>query len=203
MSSEMSVFSKNDNKSLIVCFGGMALKMGGIIPFEFLNYLKKNFANIADLIFLVDRNQYWYHKGISGISKNIEETVLHINKRIKNRKYETVIFMGVSAGGYAALLFGSLCDNVTHVVSFIPRTLLIRYIDDKHKDIKYHIKNHIEYVLYGELSTKNINDNHHISQCERLNSHDNVTIVRKEFVDMKQMRDSGELTQIIKKILHL
>jgi len=28
----------NNNNNLIVCFGGMALKIGGILPFEFLNY---------------------------------------------------------------------------------------------------------------------------------------------------------------------
>ena len=29
----------NGNKNLIICFGGSALKFGGILPFEFLNYL--------------------------------------------------------------------------------------------------------------------------------------------------------------------
>ena len=29
----------NGNKNLIVCFGGIALQFGGILPFEFLNYL--------------------------------------------------------------------------------------------------------------------------------------------------------------------
>jgi hypothetical protein len=39
----------NGNKNLICCFGGMALKMGGIPPFEFLNYL-------LFLLFLYDNN---------------------------------------------------------------------------------------------------------------------------------------------------
>lgn len=32
---------KKNSENLIVCFGGMALQMGGILPFEFLNYLSK------------------------------------------------------------------------------------------------------------------------------------------------------------------
>lgn len=33
---------KEKSQNLIICFGGPALKMGGILPFEFLNYLSKN-----------------------------------------------------------------------------------------------------------------------------------------------------------------
>jgi len=46
----------------IVCFGGMALQMGGILPFEFLNYLSLHYTN-CDLLFFVDKYQCWYHKG--------------------------------------------------------------------------------------------------------------------------------------------
>ena len=42
----------NGNKSVIITFGGMALKFGGILPFEFLNYLSSNFKNTQDLYFL-------------------------------------------------------------------------------------------------------------------------------------------------------
>ena len=45
--------------------------------------------------------------------------------------------MGVSAGGYASILFGSLC-NVSSVIAFIPRTKLINPINklEKHLDDK-------------------------------------------------------------------
>ena len=42
----------NGNKTLIVCFGGMALQFGGILPFEFLNYLSSLYLDICDLYFL-------------------------------------------------------------------------------------------------------------------------------------------------------
>jgi hypothetical protein len=33
----------NNSNNLIVCFGGMVLKIGGILPFEFLNYLSDTY----------------------------------------------------------------------------------------------------------------------------------------------------------------
>ena len=64
---------KNNSKNLIICFGGMALKMGGILPFEFLNYLSKTFQKNTDLYIYIDKKQCWYHKGIDGITNNIDE----------------------------------------------------------------------------------------------------------------------------------
>ena len=69
----------NGHKLLIVCFGGMALKFGDILPFEFLNYLSSLYVNTCDLYFFIDKHQCWYHKGIHGITNNIDKTVLYIN----------------------------------------------------------------------------------------------------------------------------
>lgn len=77
----------NNSENLIICFGGMALKMGGILPFEFLNYLSKIYKKNIDLYFYIDKNQCWYHKGIDGISKNIDDTVIYINNIIKKSNY--------------------------------------------------------------------------------------------------------------------
>ena len=43
--------------------------------------------------------------------------------------------MGVSSGGYAAILFGSLC-HITNVISFVPRTNLkeIIIVDNKYEN---------------------------------------------------------------------
>ena len=97
--SEISVI--NNKKFLIVCFGGMALKMGGIPPFEFLKYLYSVYSNTCDLIFYIDKHQCCYHKGIKNISNNIDETIIYLNKKISQNNYDKIIFMGTSAGGYA------------------------------------------------------------------------------------------------------
>ncbi len=89
----------NDNNELVILsFGGSALSMGGILPFEFLNFLNKNFPEY-DKYFFIDKYIYWYHKGIKNISSDIESTKLFIEKIIQ--KYNKSIFIGTSAGGYA------------------------------------------------------------------------------------------------------
>ena len=52
-------------------------------------------------LFYIDK--CWYHKGIHDITNNIDETVLYFNTIIKAGNYKKVIFMDVSAGGYAAI----------------------------------------------------------------------------------------------------
>ena len=192
----------NGKKILICCFGGMAKKMGGILPFEFLNYLTLNYGDMCDLIFYVDDNQCCYHKGIHGISTNIEDTVQYINEKISKGEYEKIIFMGVSAGGYASILFGSLCKNITHVISFIPKVILNNPYDKKYKNLKTFINTKTQYILIGDKGIKDINDNHHIRHCEELKNFTNVTIIRKQRVDLKELRDNGTIKNLLDSILH-
>jgi len=191
----------NGNKTLIVCFGGMALQFGGILPFEFLNYLSSLYLDICDLYFFIDKNQCWYHKGIQGITNNIDETVLYINDIIKNGNYEMVLFIGVSAGGYGAILFGSLCNNVNNIVSFIPQTVLTNPIDSNYSNLKTVINKNSSYLLYADKSVINNNDNHHISHCENLEHFSNVKIIKCENCILKNLRDSGHIKDLIDTII--
>jgi hypothetical protein len=192
----------NGNKNLICCFGGMALKMGGIPPFEFLNYLSSEYSTNCDLIFYIDKSQCCYHKGIEGITNNIDETVIYLNEKINKNKYDKIIFMGTSAGGYAAILFGSLCNKINCVISFIPQTFLKKPFDKKYSNLKSIINTDINYILYGDTSIKNIHDCHHISHCENLEELHNVNIVRKIHVNLKQLRDDGTIKKIIDEIIN-
>jgi len=119
-------------------------------------------------LFYIDKNQCWYHKGIYDITNNIDETVLYLNNIIKDGKYEKVIFMGTSAGGYASILFGSLCNNVNNVISFIPQTMLNNPIDLNYSNLKNIINKNTKYIIYGDTSIQNKNDNHHIRHCENI-----------------------------------
>lgn len=188
----------NGNKRLIVCFGGMALKFGGILPFEFCNYLSSIYLDTSDLYFFIDKNQCSYHKGIKDITNNIDETVLYINDIIKN--YERVLFMGVSAGGYAAILFGSLCNNVNNIISFIPQTILRKPINSNYSNLKNVINNNKSYLLYGDKSVQDNNNVHHISQCENLEHFPNVKIIKGENCNLKNLRDNGFIKKTIDSI---
>jgi predicted esterase YcpF (UPF0227 family) len=190
--SEYKIF--NNNK-LIVCFSGMALKFGGILPFEFLNYLSSIYTD-CDLLFYIDKNQCWYHKGIHGITNNIDYTILYLNKIIEDGNYEKVIFMGTSAGGYASILFGSLCDNMNNVISIIPQTIINKPIDSKYSNLKNIINKNTKYIIYGDTSIQNDN-HHHIRHCENIECFSNVKIIKNNGLYMKQLRDNGSIKKII------
>jgi hypothetical protein len=201
MSNSSEITKLNGSKYLLVSFGGMALNMGGIVPFEFLNYFSKVYENQIDLLFFIDKNQFCYHKGIRDISNTVEETVDYLNNKIQTGNYEKVIFMGTSGGGYASILFGSLC-KVTHVISFVAPTLLRNPKYKIYTDLKEYICPTTQYLLYGDVNVINKLDAHHISQFERIECFPNVKVVRTEGVHLKRMRDTGELKNIIDGILY-
>jgi len=192
----------NGNKNLVICFGGMALQFGQILPFEFLNYLSSIYTKNCDLIFFIDKHQCWYHKGIKDITNNIDETILYLNNIIKDGNYQKVIFMGVSAGGYGAILFGSLCNNVNHVISFIPQTIIKNPINLNYSNLKNIINNNTKYILYGDESVKDINSSHHISHCENIECFTNVKIIRNNSCNLKELRDNGFIKNIIDDIIY-
>jgi hypothetical protein len=200
-SSSSEISKLNGSKYLLVSFGGMAQNIGGIIPFEFLKYLSAVYENQIDLLFYIDKNQFCYHKGIRGISNTVEETVDYLNHKIKKGNYEKVIFMGTSGGGYASILFGSLC-KVSHVIGFIAPTILRNPKYKIYTDLKEYICPTTQYLLYGDVSIRNKLDAHHISHCEYIECFPNVKVVRNEYVDLRKMRDVGELKKIIDGVLY-
>ena len=188
----------NGNKNLIICFGGLALQFGGILPFEFLTYLSSNYTNSCDLIFYIDKQQCWYHKGITDITNTIDETVLYLNNTINNGNYEKIIFMGVSAGGYASILFGSLC-NITNVITFIPQTILNNPINLNYTNLKNIINKKTKYILYGDVSRTD--EHHKILHCENIEEFTNVKIIKNNRCELKELRDNGFIKKLIDDIL--
>ena len=81
------------------------MKAGGILPFEFLGVMEKHYPH-ADVYFYIDRNRIWYHQGIDGISLNVAGTGEYLAEKVQ--QYKKTVFLGGSAGGYAAMLFAGL-----------------------------------------------------------------------------------------------
>lgn len=195
MSSELRIH-KDSNRYLIVSFGGMATKFAGVLPFEFLNHLSSIYTNV-DLTFFVDKKQCWYHKGIDGLTNTIDETVDYLNQLINAKEYKHVIFMGCSGGGYASILFGSLC-NVQTVIALSPQTIhRPKMSDPKYHDLKRIINKSTKYILYGNVLNKNKNDSHNIYECYNISEYKNVQLIEHKGVSFKQLRDSGCFKKII------
>lgn len=112
-------------------------------------------------------------------------------------------FMGVSGGGYASILFGSLCQSVTDVIGFIPVIRLSKPVNSVYTNLKNYINPNIEYVIFGDKNIKNINDPHHLSQCKLLEEYKNVTIIEKNGVYLKELRDNGTIKSILDKIIRV
>lgn len=94
-------------------FGGMAIP-----PFEFFNLAK---GLQVRKLFIRDLETCWYHRGLSGLSASIPETVEVLRRMIAESRAEQVVMVGNSMGAYAAILFGALL-NVQRVEAISPQT---------------------------------------------------------------------------------
>jgi hypothetical protein len=185
-----------DNKDiLIVSFSGHALKFGEVPVYEFYNFLTKHYPQY-DKQFYIDSRLKHYHYGIKDTTTSVETTVEYLKDKIKD--YKKVVFMGVSSGGYAAILFGSLL-NITMVIAFIPQTILKGpNLNDKYRDLKLHINTTTTYNVYGDPNIKNPSDCHHISHCENISEFPNVVIQKvPDCTEMSKIKRSGQLFDII------
>jgi hypothetical protein len=190
--------------TLIVSFAGHDRAFGGLPRFTFVNFLETNFQQ-ASKHFYTDKYLNLYHNGIFGLTKTVEETAAYLAKDIEQGGYKKVIFLGVSSGGYAAVLFGSLV-GATDVLAFMPQTLRrnSKHVDEQFRDLSDYINPTTQYYLYGDLSVTDPTHHHHISHCERIaENRTNVNVINKQKINLREMRDSGELVSVLQNIIHL
>jgi hypothetical protein len=186
------------SSTIVVSFAGHGLKFGGVPRPEFYNFISKNFPRV-DVLLLVDYNCRCYHQGLKGITSNVDETSDYIQNIIHG--YEKIVFVGVSAGGYAAILFGSLL-KVNYVIAITPQTKLkALFFDDSYKDITNRINSTTNYILVADTSVEHPEHMHHSSHCERIEHYDNVVVLRKNKVDVTQMRDDGSLLELFHNVI--
>ena len=129
-STDVSYVKVSDgNKKLIVSFASNGKPMKNFFQYkESLTKLKYE-QNNFDMLYLRDQNK-WYLGGLNGIGKNIDDTLFFLKKEFS--KYDKVLCMGNSSGGYASLLFGSLL-NVNQVIAVDAQTDL-QYVKNKIKN---------------------------------------------------------------------
>jgi len=187
-----------DSDTIIISFAGHDKGFGGIPQLQFVRFFEKHFDHISRHFYL-DPYANLYHQGMSRISNNIDETVSYLKNEIK--PYKKIICIGVSAGGYAAILFGSLL-HATTVLAFIPQTLRkSKNIDENYRDLQPHINDTTQYILYADTSITNVQDFHHVSHCERLSHRPNVNVIKINEFNLKDIRDNGELFNILQEII--
>jgi hypothetical protein len=119
---------------LAVAFGGIAMSVGGIPPFEFFRVL--NEAEPAKKLLLRDRSQSWYHRGVDGFGDDVAGVEAAIRRIVEREQPRKLVMLGASAGGYAALLFGRLL-GAAEIHAFGPQTFIGPGLRLRHLDYRW------------------------------------------------------------------
>ncbi len=122
----------SSSKTLLIAFGSMRLNHK-VPPFEFVSAFKEM---PAQKLFVRDPHQFWYQRGLPGISGSLKGTGAHLQNLVAQLGVDKVVTFGGSMGGYAALYFGwYLQANEVH--AFSPKTFLAPLMRLIHGDIRH------------------------------------------------------------------
>ncbi len=110
---------RSSSSTLLIAFGGLRGKVG-VLPFEF-------FRATGELpvkrLFVRDLRESWYHRGIPGHGTTLLDVAGALEGILARTRVERLVVAGNSAGGYAALVFGTLLGADT-ALCFAPQTTL-------------------------------------------------------------------------------
>jgi hypothetical protein len=209
----MATDLKGDGSPLLVTFGGVATQPGAPM-FEFFKITADGLP--GQRVFLRDHGRGWYHHGVWGVADSIPGVHAWLHDRIRESRASRVVFIGNSAGGYAALLFGGMLhDLVDEVHAFAPQSFLTpalrrRYRDDRWAD---QIGNVPPDSPYGDLKGLALPGRAHVhfSVLDRLDTahalrlRGRVTLHAYQSVEahslVKDLRADGRLRQLIERSL--
>ncbi len=106
------------NNLVIFCSGRL---MG--LRVDSYSFLRQTRDLGVNRLYIRDIYGLWYQAGLAGISHDITSTADYLAGFCRRGRFETVTMVGVSSGGYGALILGDLIGaDIIH--SLAPRTLL-------------------------------------------------------------------------------
>jgi hypothetical protein len=109
----------------VICFAGLALGYAGLPSYEFRKSLGA-VGNSCNIIFIRDVRRFWYHLTPEGHVDGLDFYTTQLQAHVHALGTQSLITIGVSAGGYAALYFGWRL-GADQVLAFSPQTDLINY----------------------------------------------------------------------------
>jgi hypothetical protein len=115
----LSIDMDGHSHTLLLAFGGMLGRIG-MPPFEFFSLAG---AIPVKRLFVRDLHQAWYHRGMPGHGTTLMSVAESLRELISRHEVDRLVVAGNSAGGYAALLFGTLLEADV-VLCFAPQTVL-------------------------------------------------------------------------------
>jgi len=216
----LSLDMGQDSSTLLIAFGGMAGELG-VPPFEFF---RSTGGIPVKRLFVRDLLQVWYHRGIPGHGADIEQVAASLRAIVAANGVERLVVAGNSAGGYAALLFGTLL-GADVVLCFSPQTVIdpevLEEMDDHRWDEQLHALIAVggvdrrwmdlgsalpaarsadtRYELYFDESFRA--DRLHAERLEGLPGLNVHRLQEGEHDIVREMRDSGELERVLERAL--
>ncbi len=122
----------SDSRTLLIAFGGLQGELGMPV-FEF-------FKSTRDLpvkrLFVRDLRQAWYHRGLSGEERALADVAATLRELIAREHVERLVTVGNSAGGYAALVFGTIL-GADVALAFSPQTVLDLHVWAQFEDRRW------------------------------------------------------------------
>ncbi len=115
----LSLDMGGDSRALLIAVGGLKGEMA-MPPFEFF---RATGGIACKRMFVRDLHQAWYHKGLPGYATDLLGVADSLGELISRHDVDRLVLAGSSAGGYAALVFGTLLGADT-VLCFGPQTVL-------------------------------------------------------------------------------
>jgi hypothetical protein len=125
--------TSTDGDVLVIAFGGIAGKLDGIPPFEFLSVLADQSAR---RIFVRDRRQAWYQAGTPDGTGTVADFTDPLRALVAARRPRRLVTVGVSAGGFAAIYFGCTL-GADHALAFGPQTFTGRWARRIHRENRW------------------------------------------------------------------
>ncbi len=116
------LYKVNSDITLTV-FGGLGHQVGQPM-FEFRKILKPLNMN---LLFFKDIKRGWYHHALTGFGATLPEKAEFVTELLETIPSNRRLFLGSSAGGFAALMFSRLVPDVSDCLLFGPQVFIDRH----------------------------------------------------------------------------
>jgi pimeloyl-ACP methyl ester carboxylesterase len=210
---ELGRFSRS--RTMLVAFGGINSRLG-IAPYEFSSLTGRSGVK---RLYVRDLHQAWYHRGMPGHGDELMDVAATLGKTVAQRRVERLVVVGTSAGGYAALVFGTLL-GADLVLAFSPQTTLdlesLGQMDDHRWDAKLQaleddaafdrdwidLARALPAARHAQTQYRVYFDATHMDRAhgERLDGLDGVRLFRfgrGEHELVRQLRDVGALSRMI------
>jgi hypothetical protein len=115
----LSIDVNSDSRTLLIALGGIARGVS-MPPFEFF---KATDEIACKRLFVRDVKQAWYQMGLPGYGDDFVSVADALRELIAGYDVDRLVLAGASAGGYAALAFGTLL-GADRVLCFAPQSTI-------------------------------------------------------------------------------